>query len=135
MQGDMVWIRNVFHVDYFFVMRFAKVGLAEVGNSLFLDCDNHHIPGAVNFLIASVVQSLFFLLFRSPTPPFGTLNNGISGIFLALLAVLEFLSDPYNNLRVSELIRVFPWNIRQSYKSLHKERKWHIRWIQKSASS
>jgi len=69
MQGDMVWIRNVFHVDYFFVMRFAKVGLAEVGNSLFLDCDNHHIPGAVNFLLATVVQSLFFRLFRYPTPP------------------------------------------------------------------
>ena len=86
----LVWVSDIFHFGYLFVMGFAWVGLAQKRNSLFLDGRNHDILITMNFLLATVVQSLFFHFFWSLTPPFGTVNDGFDRIVLTLLTFPEF---------------------------------------------
>ena len=87
-QGHVVWVGDVFRLGYLLVMGFAWIGLAQKGNSLFLDGGNHDILITMDFLLATIVQSLFFRIFGSLTPPCGTVNDGIR-LFLTLLTLLE----------------------------------------------
>src|SRR6266545_2570806 len=103
MQGNMLWIRNLFCIGYLFVVCFSWIGLAQVRNSLFLGCGNNDILVTVNLLLAAVVQSLFFRLFWSLTPPFGAVNNRNCCVVLILFAFLEFFWIPF--WLISEIIQ------------------------------
>src|SRR5215207_4295593 len=76
-QGYVVWVGNVFRFGDLLVMGLAWIGLAQIRNSFFLEGGNHDILLTMDFLLTTIVQSLFFRIFGSLTPPFGTVNDGI----------------------------------------------------------
>lgn len=72
-------------------MRFAWVGLPQIRHAFSLDGGDHNILVTMDFLLAAVVQSLFFGLFWPLAASFRAIDDGSRRIFLTLLRLLEFL--------------------------------------------
>src|SRR3990172_12376707 len=87
----MLWIRNILGVGNFLVVRLSRVRLAEIRHSFSLGSCNHNILITMDFLLATVVQSLFFGLFWPLAASFRTINDGIGCIAPIFLFGLEFL--------------------------------------------
>ena len=87
----MFGIRDVLGVCNLLVVSFAWIGLTEIRHSFSFGCGNQHILVSMDFLLATVVQSLFFSLFWPLAASFRAINNGIGGILLVLLFGFEFL--------------------------------------------
>lgn len=91
MQNHFSWINDILGIGHFLVMRFSWVSSAEERHSLGFDRRNHQVFVAMGFLLAAVVQRLFFSLFWSLTTPFRAIDDRIRHILAVLLMFLEFL--------------------------------------------
>src|SRR5256885_7055788 len=74
-QGGPRRVGDPFLVGYLFVMRLARVRLAEVVNPLSPGVDDDHVLVAMLLLAPAVKKGLFFRVFRPLTPPFGGVDD------------------------------------------------------------
>ena len=72
-------------------MGLARIGLAEERDAFLLGRRNYHILVAMDFLLAAVVQSLFFSLFWALATSFGAIDDGIRCVFPIFLLLFELL--------------------------------------------
>jgi hypothetical protein len=74
-QGGPRWIGDPFLIGYLFVMRLARVRLAQVVNPLPPSVDDDHVLIAMLLLAPTVKKGLFFRVFRPLAPPLGGVDD------------------------------------------------------------
>src|SRR5438132_10639269 len=78
-QGGPRRIGDPFLIGYLFLMRLARVRLAQVVNPLPPSVDDDHVLVAMLLLAPTVKKGLFFRVFRALAPPLGGVDDQSRG--------------------------------------------------------
>lgn len=80
MQFAATRIAHWFGVRDFFIVRLASIRLTQIANAVRAAVGNNHILVRVSFLFTTVMQSLFFRVFRALTATFRPVNDVITRV-------------------------------------------------------
>src|SRR6266446_2974994 len=76
-------IANRFGIHDLFVMDFPGICLTQIAHSRGFGIDHHDVLVTMRFLLATVVQSLFCLVFRALTATIGAVDNQLHCLLMA----------------------------------------------------
>src|SRR5262249_23515902 len=76
-------LANRFGIHDLFVMNFPGICLTQIAHALGLGIDHHDLLVTMRFLLATVVQGLFCLIFRALTATIGAVDNQLPGLLMA----------------------------------------------------
>src|SRR3954454_17113836 len=88
-QGGLTRVADALALGHLLVVRLACIGAAQVADPLAVGIDNDDVLVTVGFLLAAVVQPLFFWVFRALAPPLGAVDDQLRRLALLPLVLRE----------------------------------------------
>ena len=96
-QDGLAGIGDLFTLGQLLVMDLAGIGGTQIANPLRLRVDDDHILVTMGFLLATVVQGLFFGPLGPLSAPVGAINDVITGFVLAPLGLSKLATISFRH--------------------------------------